>query len=115
MSIETLERAIARLEELKAGTYDIPWVAVGSGPAPGDHWTVHESGGEYLALIATQDGVNEPQREPTAELIVALSRCVDPLLSLFKGHLEWVKQDRYCNKPGVRVLALARAILGEQS
>lgn len=46
------------------------WYALGSGTAGGDHWYVCDEG-EAIATIASQDGINEEEREPLARHIAA--------------------------------------------
>ena len=118
-TIDTLERAITRLEDLKVGAFPAPYEpAVGGG---GDHWYLF-SQDEAVAYISANDGIDEAQREHTARLIAALSRSVDPIIEMLKRnmvsmqaavdagmtaeHVAWVAE-----KAGD--MALARAILGE--
>jgi len=67
--------AKARAEAATEG----PWEPLGTGVAGGDHWYVCD-GGEAIALISTQDGINEAQREPDAAFIAA-ARTDVPLLA----------------------------------
>jgi hypothetical protein len=47
-----------------------PWTAITSGRANGDHWYVCDDS-QGLAMISSDDGINEDQREPDAVFIAA--------------------------------------------
>lgn len=115
-AVETLEAAIARLEELRAGAFPGPYEP---GYAPGNHWYLFHDR-EAVAYVTANDGSDEEQREPTARLLAALSRTVVPILEFLRD-----LHERYSKMPpqpegwqpaaptGRIGLALARAILGE--
>lgn len=120
MSITTLEAAIARLEELKKGAKPLPW----------DTYTVpaERKKAGYVAVAADDEEMLIVRHDGGAIdglLIAALSRTVDPILSVLRGALEeWRDYEAMAGGPVKNALeyqsvivagavALARAILGE--
>ncbi len=109
-AIEVLERAISKLETLRDGATDGPWSVDGAGDIvapwqPGDptwrtmNWVV---AGDGQIAVTKQD----------ADLIVALSRAVEPMLALLSKMLDGA---RVTGAVHPDVLALARAIIGEEN
>ncbi len=87
-AIETLERAIGKLEQLRD-------------ESPGEFDT------EGFSLVFGVDGTT-----PEARLLVVMSRTVEPTLALLSKMLDAA---RATGEAHPAVLALARAILGEEN
>lgn len=108
MSITTLEAAIARLEELKVGASPMPWCAEPEYRLPDSRMilTVHEYEAEQDRYL-----ISEGSRVGDADLIVALSRTVDPILSVLRGEVQHVADtgERFDSN----IVELAVAVLGE--
>jgi len=69
------------LDDIKAraeGHTEGPWEAITSGPAFGDHWYVCASD-EAIAHVSANDGVDEEQRRPNAELIASAPKLLAAL------------------------------------
>lgn len=124
MSINILERAVARLESLKAGATALPWFGDHNGdPNNCEEWFGAQilgqprplGNGDYQAFpnLGTVD--DKPQ---DADLIVALSRTVDPMLSVLRqaltGMLLIDQADGAADDMIQAGLVLARAVLGER-
>jgi len=110
MSVELLERAISKLKELKAGAVELPWSFSEQSPSmDGRNWVIRTDGKPGIKISAHDYG-----HHGNVELIVALSRAVDPMLAHLR-EVAWLY--KYANSPGPRVMegayAIARAILGE--
>lgn len=108
MSIEILERAVARLEELKAGAATLPWEVE----------TIPETGeSRILSEVTRYEVVPNQMNAGDALFVVALSRTVDPLIellrfarSLFGAQI----QGEQAAATADLAAALARAVLGER-
>lgn len=69
------------LDDIKArteGHTEGPWEAFTSGPAFGDHWYVCAND-EAIAHISANDGIDEEQRRPNAELFAAAPKLLAAL------------------------------------
>ncbi|MHA4848791.1 hypothetical protein L1080_004485 [Rhodococcus sp. MSC1_016] len=64
-----------------------PWTAITSGIANGDHWYICD-GGESIAMISANDGINEDQREPDAEFIAQARTLVPALIDACRTLLD---------------------------
>ena len=64
------------------------WEPRTTGPWHGDHWYV-SSGGEHVAMIAAQDGINEDEREPLATHIATFD---PPTVLALLSRLEQAEQ-----------------------
>lgn len=112
MCADVLERAIARLEDLKSGAFPVPYEP---GVAGGGHWYLFHDR-ETVAYVTANDGSDEEQREPTARLIAAMSRTVDPVLDILRFCRGLYGAQIQGEQAAATVdlgLCLARAILGE--
>ena len=72
--MSTLDEIKARVEGHAPG----PWVACTSGRSGGDHWHICAND-EAIAHISANDGYDEEQRQPNAELIAAAPKLLDAL------------------------------------
>lgn len=124
-AIETLEAAIARLEELRDGAFPGPYEP---GVGGGDHWYLFAND-EAVAYISANDGSDEEHREPTARLIAALSRTMDPMIAVLRraaaehyddeAHWQEVGKSHLrtflkTSPIGIAAVELARSVLGRE-
>lgn len=105
-----ISAAIEKLARLRDDAPDGPWSSVGTGRAHGDHWHVIADD-ESIAYIAAQDGINEAERQPTADLIATLHRTIPYLLSSLAQAKHDVEHGYGVDR---RALALCDVILEEQ-
>lgn len=120
MSIEIIERAVARLEELKADAVQLPWSFTDQSPSmDGRNWLIRTDGVAGIKMSGHDYGYRN-----NVELIVALSRTVDPLIAMHRRSLLSMKaaigagmSEADVNEIAERSgeVALARAVLGEVS
>lgn len=111
MSIEILERAITRLEQLKDEASEFPWCHQ---PWGGQNQNGDYSGGE----VYFGDGFDRISEvhDADGELIVALSRCVDPILVMLRFARGMAGAQIKGEQAEATVdlgVALAHAVLGE--
>lgn len=107
MSLETIQKAITRLEQLQADSTQGEWDTT-------PLWYGVDVETEQGYLVAASIDIEN------AELIVALHRTIPALLEMFKSEVEWLEEGNnaaivesstvFAATPE---LALARAILGE--
>lgn len=113
MILETMRKAIARLEQLQAESTQGEWVRgeVVEGQYDGDLWAV----GGKERIIGTFHRVhdNNSNRYVDMELIVALHRTIPALLAILREAEQYLKPAKGVERYIERELALARAILGE--
>ena len=113
-AIEILERAISKLETLCDSARPLPYGALTSGRRGGDHWYL-TSADEMVALISANDGIDEDLRQPTAELLAALSRTVEPMLLVLRLAVSHYNRWSLAPEQWARyALHLACSILGEE-
>lgn len=113
-----LEAAIARLEELKAGATGLPWHAQEYSGHPGDEGVPILGGGAEGTMDAHMCAyalTGEEQATADAEMIVTLSRAVDPILAILRRSVKLIESGLVGSDEAemIHALSLARAILGE--
>ncbi len=113
-AVETIQAAIDRLEGLRATAFHGEWSAFTGGVAHGDHWYVIADN-QSIALISANDGSDEEHRGPTANLIVTLHRTIDAQLAILQRTAAYPNVGLRFEPVDHAVLALAAAILGEES
>lgn len=120
--VEVIRRAAKEMrEKSEAATWGPGrWRAFTTGPQGGDHWFVGTAF-EVLAHVASNDGENEPQRQPLADFIAAF----DPAVALAVA--DWLEKAATTYEAEVNegmgtsvrritpALAVARAFLREAS
>lgn len=114
-SIQVIERAIKRLEEMKADAFPLPYDAVTTGVRGGGHWYLVNAD-EAVAHVSANDGVDEDQRGPTAILLDRLSHAVDPVLDILRFADDLFFAPVHGEQAAAMVdlsVHLARAVLGE--
>lgn len=108
-AIEALERAISKLETLRDEACGLPWTSADQSPSmDGRNWVIRTEGVAGMRITAHDYG-----HYGNVELIVTLSRTVEPMLALLSKMLDAARATDGEAHPDV--LALARAILGEET
>lgn len=119
-AIETLERSISKLETLRDEACGLPWTSTDQSPSmDGRNWVIRTEGVAGMRITAHDYG-----HYGNVELIVALSRTVEPMLDMLRHAHEWLLEgNNAAVVEGSSVfraqitpeLDLARAILGEEN
>ena len=113
-AVETLERAISKLETLRDEACELPWTSTDQSPSmDGRNWVIRTEGVAGMRITAHDYG-----HYGNAELIVALSRTVEPMLALLRealGSIRWTQTRGALSPTEGIAIRLARAILGEES
>jgi len=119
-AIEVLERAISKLEELRRASREQGYLEIGEFQP----WGEQNQNGDYAeSILFDKRGETLAYGLPdgAGHLIVALSRTVEPMLELLKHSRRtyWpvgaAPEAWESFEENQRVLALARAILGEEA
>lgn len=122
MVIETLERAIVRLEELSRGAKEQGYLGIGEYQP----WGGQNQNGDYAeSILFDKRGETLVYGLPdgAGHLIVALSRAVDPIVEMLKRNVISMQAAVDAGMDPEKVawvaekagdMALARAILGEE-
>lgn len=109
MSIEILERAVARLEELKADAVQLPWSFTDqSSSMDGRNWLIRTDGVAGIKMSGHDYGYHN-----NVELIVTLSRTVDPLADILRTEVRRIIQNGGLREDQTHfnAVALAQAVL----
>lgn len=107
-AIEVLERAISKLETLRDEACELSWTSTDQSPSmDGRNWVIRTEGAPGMRITAHDYG-----HYGNVELIIALSRTVEPMLALLSKMLDAA---RATGEAHPAVLTLARAILGEEN
>lgn len=125
-AIEVLERAISKLETLRRGAREQGYLEIGEYQP----WGEQNQNGDYAeSILFDKRGETLAYGLPdgAGHLIVALSRTVEPMVSVLRGAIEeWRDYAEMADSSGLNpahhqsvivsgALALARAILGEEA
>ena len=87
-AVEEIQAAIETLTKLRDESAVGPWRSYGSGPANGEHWYVFDHDEEMVVQVSSQDGSNEDERRPNAELIATLHRTINAQIALLTHTVE---------------------------
>lgn len=112
-TVDVLERAIKQLEQMKERATWLPWYDVVD-DLTDDVEIVHDS--EVRAQVCWVGGWGHPRAQADAELIVALSRTVDPILDFLRfarGLFGAQIQGEQAAATVDLAVYLARSVLGE--
>lgn len=112
-AIETLERAISKLGQLRDEACELPWTSTDQSPSmDGRNWVIRTEGAPGMRITAHDYG-----HYGNAELIVALSRTVEPMLDVLGTEARRIIQNGSAREDQTHfnALDLARAILGEEN